>query len=189
MRTHLRDQLKEIDEGVDEEIKRRNEIVRKQLAKKQKLQDDALELRKGPSPTLHGMVTKSLDKTSNFLDKHISEPLTNKFKRFKNSVVDAKRTHEIRREKGTQETEYQKEKKKLEQPVLVPTPEKPVEKPSTPEKPKSPENKGGFTQAHAIGGAMLATALGLGAHKLYKKYKRGKKRDKLKQRINFFKEN
>ena len=172
MRTRLREQLKEIEEGIDEEIKRRNEIVRKQLEKKQKLQDDALELRKGPSPTPHGMVTKSLDNVSNFLYKHISEPLTNRFKRFKNSVVDAKRTHEIRREKGTQEIEYQKEKKKLEQPVLV-----------------TPEKKGGFTQAHAIGGAMLATALGLGAHKLYKKYKRGKKRDKLKQRINFFKEN
>ena len=47
-------------------------------------------------------------------------------------------------------------------------------KQQSPKPTPKPENKGGFTQAHAIGGTMAATAIGLGIHKLYKKYKRNK---------------
>ena len=54
------------------------------------------------------------------------------------------------------------------------TPVKVKVKPETTKKPSD------FTPAKAIGGAMAATALGLGAHALYRKYKKRKEK-KLKK--------
>ena len=50
--------------------------------------------------------------------------------------------------------------------------------------PKVVKSKGGLTQNHVISGTALATGLGLGAHYLYKKYKKNKKiRDSMKKKM------
>jgi len=70
--------------------------------------------------------------------------------------------------------------KKQQSPKPIPKPSpkpEPKSKPSPKPSPK-PEPKGGFTQAHVIGGTALAAALGLGARHLYKKYKKRKEKKK-----------
>jgi hypothetical protein len=49
-------------------------------------------------------------------------------------------------------------------------------------KPDKPEKSEGFTGAHAIGATMLATGIGLGAHSLYKKWKKKKKEKELRNK-------
>ena len=167
MRTHLRDQLKEIEEGFG-------------LGG---LGDLAMKGAGHVNPVIAAANTyKVKDKASGLI-----EWLRKKGDKFTGEKYP--RSEQKAKPKSEKKGIIQWHKEKIKafnknqhdgSPKPTPKPEK-----TTPK----PENKGGFTQAHAIGGAMLATALGLGAHKLYKKYKRGKKRDKLKQRINFFKEN
>jgi hypothetical protein len=49
---------------------------------------------------------------------------------------------------------------------------------------KKPEKKPEVGIKHVIGGTMLASALGLGANALYKKYKKKKEREKSKKKLN-----
>jgi hypothetical protein len=57
-----------------------------------------------------------------------------------------------------------------------PSKTKPVDKPDPNKKSE------GFTGAHAIGATMLATGVGLGAHSLYKKWKKKKKEKELRNK-------
>ena len=57
-----------------------------------------------------------------------------------------------------------------------PSKTKPVDKPDPNKKSE------GFTGAHAVGATMLATGIGLGAHSLYKKWKKKKKEKELRNK-------
>jgi len=152
MRTHIRDQLKEIDEGFG-------------------LGDLAMKGAGHVNPFIATANTyKVKDKASGLI-----EWLRKKGDKFTGEKYP--RLEQKAKPKSEKKSVIQWHKEKIKKFNKKHQSPKPTP-PTPPEKPKSPENKGRFTQAHAIGGTALAAGLGLGVHHLYKKYKKRKEKKK-----------
>ena len=163
MRTHIRDQLKEIEEGFG-------------LGG---LGDLAMKGAGHVNPVIAAANTyKVKDKASGLI-----EWLRKKGDKFTGEKYP--RSEQKAKPKSEKKGIIQWHKEKIKafnknqhdgSPKPTPKPENTTPKPenTTPK----PENKGGFTQAHAIGGTALAAGLGLGVHHLYKKYKKRKEKKK-----------